>query len=360
MTNEEFAPIDQKPKKKKKKNTWLYVLLVMMCITLLASIALSGYSLHLYSESQKELEKALQTNNQTMYSQEDLDTLLLAAREEANSEAVKNYREGLRFTAENNNGVIYMLRELYPECLVYFDTNHYVFEDINTDLPLANFTNENLVANQGFMEYHQDGQVKSIKGIDVSKYQGNVDWQKVADSGVEYVMLRLGIRGYETGKLALDDKFDENIQGALDAGLDVGVYFFTQALNEAEAREEAEFVIEALKPYRITYPVAVDVEDLNTDKARSYKQSKESRTDCAIAFMERIKQEGYDTCIYGNLTTFSKLVDNYRLGDYKKWFAFYDTYIYYPYRIDMWQYSDKGHIDGIEGDVDLNITFPVD
>lgn len=360
MTNEEFTPTEQRLKKKKKKNTGLIVLLIIMCFTVLATTALSAYCLYMYNDSQKALEEARKGSGEIVYSQEDLDSLLMAAREEAKLEAVKTYRSDLRLTAENNNGIIYMLRQLYPECLVYFDNNHYVFEDIDTSLPLANFTNENLVANQGYMEYHKDGQVKSIKGIDVSKYQGDVDWQKVADSGVDYVMLRLGIRGYETGKLALDENFDKNAQGALDAGLDVGVYFFTQALNEAEAREEAEFVLEAIKPYNITYPVAIDVEDLNTEKARSYKQSKESRTNCAIAFMDRIKEAGYDTCIYGNLNTFTKLVDNYKLGNYKKWFAFYDTYIYYPYRINMWQYSDKGHVDGIEGDVDLNITFPTE
>ena len=171
-------------------------------------------------------------------------------------------------------------------------------------------------------------------------------------------MIRLGLRGYETGKLVTDENFKANVEGATAAGIDVGVYFFTQAINPAEAREEAEYVLNEIDGYNITYPIAIDVEDLYNDKARSYNQSKESRTECAIAFMDAVKNAGYNPAIYGNLNTFTKLVEVNKLGEYDKWFALYDTQIYFPYEITVWQYSDKGRIDGIEGDVDLNITFP--
>ena len=279
-------------------------------------------------------------------------------REDAAEQATAGFYAELKDTAENSNGIVSMLRKMYPEYFVYYNNNHYEFVEIDESLPQANFENENIIASEGFLEYKVDGQTQSVKGIDVSKFQGDIDWQKVADSGVKYAMIRLGLRGYETGKLVTDENFKANVEGATAAGIDVGVYFFTQAINPAEAREEAEYVLNEIDGYNITYPIAIDVEDLYNDKARSYNQSKESRTECAIAFMDAIKAAGYNPAIYGNLNTFTKLVEVNKLGEYDKWFALYDTQIYFPYEITVWQYSDKGRIDGIEGDVDLNITFP--
>lgn len=354
----EFEPIDTKPKKKRKRgsNLGFIIIIIVLCLTLAGSLYVTFYSLKMYNKIHQE---QLDAAREVTYTQEQLDTFIEEARAESQLITETRFKNELKDTAENNNGIVTMLRKLYPEYFVYYDSNHYVFVEIDESLPQANYTHDNLVANQGFMEYHQDGEVLSVKGIDVSAYQGDVDWEKVKESGVSFVMLRLGLRGYETGKLVLDDNFETNIQGALDAGLDVGVYFFTQAITDAEAREEAEFVCAALEPYQITYPVAIDVEDLYNERARSYGQSKESRTQCAITFMDCMKKAGYQTSIYGNLNTFTKLVDVNKLGDYEKWFAYYGDDIYYPYEINMWQYSDKGRVDGIEGDVDLNITFPV-
>lgn len=354
----EFEPIEPKPKKRKRKssNLGFVIIIIFLCITLLASLYVSYYAMSMYNKLRNE---QIEESKKVKYTQEQVDEMLSEARLESQLITEARFKDELKETAENNNGIVSMLRKLYPDYFVYYDNNHYVFVEIDENLPQANYTRDNLVANQGFIEYHKDGEVLSIKGIDVSKYQGDVDWVKVKESGVEYVMLRLGLRGYETGKLVLDENFETNIQDALDAGLEVGVYFFTQAITEAEAREEAEFVCEALEPYQITYPVAIDVEDLYNEKARSYGQSKESRTQCAITFMDCMKKAGYKTSIYGNLNTFTKLVDVNKLGDYDKWFAYYGDDIYYPYEITMWQYTDKGRVDGIEGDVDLNITFPI-
>ena len=348
----------QRPRKKKVSITFIITVVFLSLITL-SSLFFAYYCLKLYKdEVNKELSEK-QTPTVT-YTEEEVDIMLAEARKEAYDSAVGEYREELKYTAENNNGIIKMLRKLYPEYFVFFNKDHYEFVEILDTIPPANFENENIIANDGFLEYKVDGEVLSKKGIDVSKFQGDIDWQKVADSGVDYVMIRTGLRGYETGKLVTDENFIVNVEGATDAGLDVGVYFFTQATNDAEAREEAEYVLELIKDYNITYPIAIDIEDLYNDNARSANQSKESRTDCAITFMETIKAAGYTPAIYGNLNTFTKLVDVNRLGEYKKWFALYDTEIYFPYEIDIWQYSDKGQIDGITGDVDLNITFPVE
>lgn len=360
---EEFEPIDKpvpKKKKKKRSNTGLIVVMIILCFITLTSLIVAFASLKLYTDKIKEENEnnAIEEPVPVSYTQDEVDALVAAAHEEELMIADAKIKAQIKEVAEKNNGVLSALRNLYPEYFVYYDNNGYVFMDINPDFKPANYENENLIGNEGFIDYKVNGEVLSQKGIDVSKFQGDIDWQKVSDSGVKYAMIRLGLRGYETGKLVTDENFEANIQGALDAGLEVGVYFFTQAITEAEAREEAEYVLEAIAPYNVTFPVAIDVEDLYNDKARSYGQTKESRTECAIAFMDSVNKAGYRGTIYGNLNTFSKLVDLNKLNDYEKWFAQYDSSIYFPYEITMWQYSDKGAIDGIEGDVDLNITFP--
>ena len=345
------------PKKKKEKSVLGYVIaIVLLSLITLASLAVAYQSVRLYKDEVKKNEEAPAV--EITYTQEEVDEMVKLAREDAAEQATAGFYAELKDTAENSNGIVSMLRKMYPEYFVYYNNNHYEFVEIDHTIPQANFENENIIASDGFLEYKVDGETQSVKGIDVSKFQGDIDWLKVADSGVKYAMIRLGLRGYETGKLVTDENFKANVEGATAAGIDVGVYFFTQAVNPAEAREEAEYVLNEIEGYNITYPIAIDVEDLYNDKARSYNQSKESRTECAIAFMDAIKAAGYNPAIYGNLNTFTKLVEVNKLGEYDKWFALYDTQIYFPYEITVWQYSDKGRIDGIEGDVDLNITFP--
>ena len=344
------------PRKKKKKSTAGYIVaIVLLSVITLASLLVAYQAVRLYKDSIKDDEEEVV---EVTYTQSEVDEMVKLAREDAAEQATAGFYAELKDTAENSNGIVSMLRKMYPEYFVYYNNNHYEFVEIDHTIPQANFENENIIASEGFLEYKVDGETKSVKGIDVSKFQGDIDWQKVADSGVKYAMIRLGLRGYETGKLVTDENFKANVEGATAAGIDVGVYFFTQAVNPAEAREEAEYVLNEIDGYNITYPIAIDVEDLYNDKARSYNQSKESRTECAIAFMDAIKAAGYNPAIYGNLNTFTKLVEVNKLGEYDKWFALYDTQIYFPYEITVWQYSDKGRIDGIEGDVDLNITFP--
>ncbi len=358
---EEFTNLENPaPKKRRKKsNAGLIILMIFLCIVTLGSLALTYVTLKMYED--KLNEDALKESEaiyEVTYTQEEVDALVAKAHEEELAIAESKVKAKIKDVAEKNNGVLSILRDLYPEYFVYYENNRYVFMDLDPSFNEPNFENENLIGNEGFIDYKVDGEVLSVKGIDVSKFQGDIDWQKVADSGVKYVMIRLGLRGYETGKIVTDENFKQNVEGALDAGLEVGCYFFTQAITEAEAREEAEYVLEEIKDYNITFPIAIDVEDLYNDSARSAGQSKESRTACAKAFMDTILASGHRSAIYGNLNTYSKLIELNDMKDYEIWFAQYDSSIYFPYEITMWQYSDKGIVDGIEGDVDLNITFP--
>lgn len=211
--------------------------------------------------------------------------------------------------------------------------------------------------NIGRYEYIQDGEAVSICGIDVSKYQGDIDWEKVKVSGVEYAILRLGYRGMNEGTLELDPYYKENIKNATAAGVKVGIYFFSQAKNTEEAVEEAEFVLENIKGYEIAYPVVFDTEEVTTYDARANGLTRAERTDCCIAFCEKIKEAGYTPMIYANTRYMVMGLELERLNDYDKWFAYYGTSHTFPYAFTMLQYSDTGRVPGIEGAVDLDVSF---
>ncbi|MBQ8390688.1 MAG: glycoside hydrolase family 25 protein, partial [Oscillibacter sp.] len=204
-------------------------------------------------------------------------------------------------------------------------------------------------------------------GIDVSAYQnrateGGIDWEAVADDGVEFVMVRAGFRGTSTGSLNADAFYGENIEGAMDAGLETGVYFFAQAITVEEAIEEAEFVLELLEDYDIDGPVAYDWE-MHDATYRVYGTSPEMATACAIAFCERIEEAGYDAMIYaGSYVSYLKY-DQGAIEPYLSWYPEYktaDSEVLAPtflYQMDYWQFSSNCTVDGITGRVDGNIHF---
>lgn len=213
---------------------------------------------------------------------------------------------------------------------------------------------------KGGLKYYIDraGNI-SKAGIDVSYFQGNVNWDKVKASGIEYVMLRVGYRGYsQEGKLVVDEKFHQYMQQVQAAGLKAGVYFFSQALNKEEAIEEAAFVAEQCRDYTLDYPVVFDTEKIKEDTVRTDGLKPEELTEITIAFCEKIKEYGYEPMIYANakwLTT-KLLLD--QLKEYPVWYADYQEQPLYPYEFQMWQYTETGQVDGIEGNVDINIWFP--
>lgn len=191
-------------------------------------------------------------------------------------------------------------------------------------------------------------------GIDVSKWNGNIDWNAVKNSGVSYVIIRCGYRGSSQGSLIVDPKFQSNIKGATDAGLKVGVYFFTQAVDRVEAVEEASMVLDMIKNYRISYPVFLDVE---ASGGRADSISKETRTEVCKAFCQTIQNGGYTAGIYANKTWLTEKIDTSQLSGYKIWLAQYSSTPTYTGRYDLWQYKSTGRVSGISGDVDLNLSY---
>lgn len=196
-------------------------------------------------------------------------------------------------------------------------------------------------------------------GIDVSYYQKDIDWEAVAADGIDFVIIRVGYRGSNAGTLNEDERFWEYIEGAEAAGLDVGLYIFSQAVNAAEAREEAEFVLERIGDYEITYPIAFDWEPLNYSGSRSLNFNYSVLTDCALAFCEVIENAGYTPMVYLNPSFAYLRYDISRLMNAEKiiWLAHYTNRSNYLYDFQIWQYGSSGSVDGIAGRVDMDVAF---
>ncbi len=229
-----------------------------------------------------------------------------------------------------------------------------------TNVPRHGYDYSGLVLKDGRYTYSENGEQISRTGIDVSYHNGDIDWLRVAEDGVDFAILRVGYRGYESGALNLDERFHEYIQGALDAGLDVGVYFFSQALTTEEAVEEANFVMEQLRGYEVTFPVIFDWEFMDSEEARTSDTMPYTVTECAAAFCDTVRDGGYKPMVYGSRRFALLKLNMGKLAEYDFWFAEYKdghNEPTYPYNYQIWQYASDGAVDGIEGEVDMNICF---
>lgn len=292
------------------------------------------------------------------YTQVELDTLLEEERHKSADLARGDVLTELKNGLLNGSSTVETLRTFYPNDLVLVSGGKYHFVPIKEELKKNSYLEENLVFDEnGFANYYENGSLVSYKGIDVSKFQGKIDWNKVAEAGVDFAFIRVGYRGYgEEGRLVTDVTYEDNIKGANAAGVHAGVYFYTQAITEAELLEEVDLVLQEIAPYKIDCPVVFDVEKVS-GKGRMNAISVEERTNFAVLFCEKIKEAGYKPMIYLNMEMGALLLDLSRLEEYDKWFAYYNPNFYYPYAYDVWQYSDSGVVSGIPEKVDLNISF---
>ena len=219
--------------------------------------------------------------------------------------------------------------------------------------PLPNqYEQEHFYMEKGFLRYQER---EHMVGIDVSEHQGEIDWSAVAESGAEFAILRLGYRGSTVGELYIDEYFYENLQDAKENGLAVGVYFFSQAKDEAEAREEAEFVLSALDGQALELPIFYDWEFIG---GRIESESAVPMTQCAEAFCRTVASGGYEAGVYFNQTYGYDYLDLFALRNYTLWLAEYDTTPDFAYHFNCLQYTDSGELAGMEGNVDLDIYFP--
>lgn len=198
---------------------------------------------------------------------------------------------------------------------------------------------------------------KASRGVDVSSYQGDIDWQQVYDSGVRFAIVRAGGMYYGSGELYTDDNFIKNIEGAKAAGLRVGAYFFSQAISEDEAEAEAKFVLDLLGDRKLNLPVFFDWERISGDTARTDGLDNETLTACAVKFCQTIESTGFDAGVYIYNDTGYYGYDLAQLEDYTFWCVGISTYPCFYYAHEFWQYSFKGTVPGINADCDLNMMF---
>lgn len=365
LTEERLDDLEQperlRERRRQRKNKNLSTIMMVVSILLFLTVVIISIILYIWVD--KKLQKSAKeaaaiseaVENQTeAISEEELAKLLEQAKQEGADEVLENLAESINSSSSITNA----LRPLYKDQLVVASEGAYHFIPINSDLKKNDYKEESLrILSDGLVEYVENDMVISHKGIDVSKHQGEIDWAKVAADGVEFAFIRVGNRGYGSGAIVEDPQFETNVVGALTHGIKVGVYFFSQAITVEEAREEARFVLEKVAPYKVTCPIVLDVEKVSDSEARMNKISTEQRTANTLAFLQAVEEAGYQTMLYHNMEMATLKLDMTQFEGYQKWFAYYNKELYYPYAYDVWQYTDKGKVDGISGDVDMNISF---
>ena len=241
-------------------------------------------------------------------------------------------------------------------------TNVYIpaRERILGQIPVNSYKTENFYIEDGFMAYHDDeGNKISHLGVDLSYHQENVNWDELAASGIEFVILRCGYRGYSEGGLVKDEKFDEYAKACNDRNIPLGVYFFTQAVSVEEAEREAEFTIDLIKDYKISYPVVIDTEYVSDKDARTNLEEidEDLRSSMCIAFCEKIKEAGYYPMIYASENWIRRELDLEALQEYDFWAPQYLEENDFMYDFTIWQYTERGFIQGVDEQVDLDISM---
>lgn len=238
-------------------------------------------------------------------------------------------------------------------CAQLSQTNQTIPKEPSWKLPSSPYGPEDFTQDADFLTCSAGN---AVVGIDVSSHQQTVDWQKVKAAGVEFVFIRLGYRGYESGKLNEDSFAKENLAGAKAAGLKVGAYFFSQAVSEEEAEAEAAFALEILGGMELDLPLVYDWEYIS-DTARTANVDRRTLTDCTKAFCRQVEQAGYSAMIYFNASQGRDMLLLQELEQYPWWLAKYDTDTEFLCRVDMWQYTNTGKVDGVQGNVDVNLLF---
>lgn len=358
--------------RRKRTGSGVIVLSVLMvCTLLLAGILYGGMRLQKWEKDREQGEGGEEGSDPSgepatpvlsgdvVYSQEELDARIAEAVQAADREEAQRILGEIKDALSQGSTTIETIRPLYPDDLVVVSGGRFHFIPINRSLKLNDYDVANLnKLETGEFQYLTDGQVTSHKGIDVSSYQEKIDWNLVAQDGVEFAIIRVGLRGWGSeGTLKEDTQFKANIEGAIAAGVKVGVYFFSQATTEAEVDEEVQFVLDRIAPYKIDCPVVMDVEKVSDSRARMNKLTPEERTALALRFCQAIENAGYQPMLYHNTEMGALMLDIAAFEEYDKWYASYSDKMFYPYAYKIWQYSDKGRVKGISTDVDMNICF---
>ncbi len=205
--------------------------------------------------------------------------------------------------------------------------------------------------------YSSHSQKTSFAGIDVSKYQKDIDWEAVAADGIEFAMLRMGSRGYGSGRCVIDENFFENMDGCSANSIKVGLYFYSQAVSAEEAREEAQYCVGAAQGYVVEFPLVYYNEEILNDTSRTEDLTRQELSGIAEAFCDTVAGYGFTPMIAGTKKQFATRLDLSTLEDYDKWLLDTDPISEFPYRYSMWQYDRQGSVKGVEGPVNMDLCF---
>ncbi|MFI3238074.1 MAG: glycoside hydrolase family 25 protein [Lachnospiraceae bacterium] len=332
--------------------------LIVIALSLVFVIGIVLCVAFLYLPNYQSKEASAEVVETELSEQEALSLLTDEAYEAALQEGRDEVLASIKENILESNSTMNALRAAYTDDIVVYSDGVLRFIPVEESVPKTEVLRENIeVLETGEFQYIEDGTVVSQKGIDVSKYQGDIDWEQVAADGVTYAFLRVGIRGYGSGAIVLDETFHQNVEGAQAAGIEVGIYFYSQAITVDEAIEEVDFILSEIAGYAITYPIVMDVEMVGESGARADALTIDERTEIAIAFCEQVITAGYVPMIYGNTETFTTMLDITAIVEYERWIAFYDDELYFPYEFAVWQYTHAGSVAGIDGETDLNISF---
>lgn len=230
--------------------------------------------------------------------------------------------------------------------------------EIDEDIPASEYDFTKMKTVNGKMTYYDGNKKLSRLGVELSEDSGTVDFEALREEGIDFVMLKVGARGYGTGLISLDKNFVVNIEAAVKAGLEIGVYFSSQAVTVEEAIEEARFVASNLIPYDITYPVALRMESIKNDTARTDILDEEQKTQIAEAFLNEMESEGHEVILYGDKSwLLAEILPSELLKEYDVWLTDQSPVPDYPYQFKMWEYAGGESISGVEKEVSFTISF---
>ncbi len=312
---------------------------------------------NLYSDTIKKEENYIEVNQKNTDDSINVNFKLGKSREYNN--IVVEDTEGLRSKGKEHSVKYYSYIPIPKEDgedFVYYDVGgNERYMKINNNVVKHDYKWDN---SDGVLSKRPPLGYKMSYGIDISKHNGDIDFNKVKNAGFEFVFIRIAYRGYgNSGNLKVDEMQEINLKKAKDAGLKVGAYVFSQSINESEAIEEATLAVNLLKDYHLDLPLVYDPETIKGDIARTDDMTGDEWTKCAIAFCEEVKKAGYVPAIYSNMVWEDYYFDLEKLKDYDIWYADYSNLPQTPYNFKYWQFSEVGIVDGVDGEVDLNVMI---
>lgn len=352
-----------KEKNPNREHSVYLVNIILLCLVTLTALGACVFLLmrsrardQRISNLNAQLE-ALQGDSKTLYTEDELDSEVSSAEQAATAKERSRLLLQIQSSLESGNTTTSMLRSLFADDLVVVNDGKYYFFPVHESLRQSVVSDGDFTYDStGALQYTgSDADLEVHRGVDVSAGNGTIDWEAVSNDGISFAMIRAGYADSD-GNPADDSALKTNMQGARANGIGLGAYFVMNAADEEEARTQASYLTESLSAWKsaIQYPVAVVIS--NSDgSSRMQDLDPGDITNNVIAFCDQVRADGYDPAIYGNLAAFTMRMDLTRLDGYDKWISDLSSNVYFPYYYSLWQYSTSGQVQGIDGNVHLDM-----